>query len=414
MVYGKENKIEKYISEGEYFYIKANANINNSNNNIIELKKSGKNRYSVFAKSEGKSVLTYKHDHIKYKYIIHVYNKSYTMDEYGFLDYVGSHKCEKIIFTTKSATKSAKDISDMSDKSVVVWNDKDTIFISSQKKNQKILINDGSFLFARLDNVKYIDVSNLDVSNVRYMNGMFYKCSNLVRIKGLETWNTSNVTLMNSMFSTGDNYAGNGKLKYLDVSKFNTAKVKDMSDMFYGCGELKNLDVSGWDVSNVKSFDHMFTDNFKLQYLDVSNWNTKSCLDFNAMFNDCHSLKNLDVSKWDVSNAIYLSQLFERCTSIVSLDLSKWNTEKCIGFSEMFNGCTNLEILNISSFDTKSVPNNEALDGEKEYFRCSSGMEYVFRDCVNLKTVYVGHKWNVNNKITTGIFDNSNPEIIII
>ena len=39
------------------------------------------------------------------------------------------------------------------------------------------------------------------------------------------------------------------ELQALDVTKFDTSKVTDMSDMFYGCKELQTLDVSNFDTS---------------------------------------------------------------------------------------------------------------------------------------------------------------------
>ena len=58
---------------------------------------------------------------------------------------------------------------------------------------------------------------------------MFYRCSSLRDIKGLEKWNVSN--------------------------------GKDFGDMFFGCSSL--LDIKGlekWNVSNGNDFGDMFMD----------------------------------------------------------------------------------------------------------------------------------------------------------
>ena len=84
-------------------------------------------------------------------------------------------------------------------------------------------ITDMSNLFERTDFNG--DVSNWDVSNVKNMYGMFYKCTNFNQ--DISSWDVSNVT--------------------------------DMEGMFYSCKNF-NQDISNWDVSNVKSTLNMFHD----------------------------------------------------------------------------------------------------------------------------------------------------------
>ena len=55
-------------------------------------------------------------------------------------------------------------------------------------------------------------------------------------------------------------------LKELDVGKFKTDKVKDMSGMFSGCKKLKNLNVSRFNSANVEDAGNMFYGCEKLRY----------------------------------------------------------------------------------------------------------------------------------------------------
>ena len=61
------------------------------------------------------------------------------------------------------------------------------------------------------------------------------------------------------MFSSCD------KLDKLNLSGWNTAQVRDMSDMFYGCSELGELDLSGFvfaaevDVTGMFSMNGLYT-----------------------------------------------------------------------------------------------------------------------------------------------------------
>ena len=62
---------------------------------------------------------------------------------------------------------------------------------------------------------------------------MFGECSNLKKIKGLNNFNTSNVTKIGAIFD------GCHNLEELDLSNFNTSKMTDMSFMFNKCYSLK-------------------------------------------------------------------------------------------------------------------------------------------------------------------------------
>ena len=67
------------------------------------------------------------------------------------------------------------------------------------------------------------------------MRYIFYGCSSLLSITGLSNINTSNVIFMNDMFE------GCSLLEKInDISKWDINKVKDISNMFSGCSSLKS------------------------------------------------------------------------------------------------------------------------------------------------------------------------------
>ena len=70
------------------------------------------------------------------------------------------------------------------------------------------------------------DISNWDVSNVRYMKYMFYECKSFNQ--DISKWNVSNVTNMVGMF--GHCYKFNK-----DISNWNVSKVNAHTLMFYYC-----------------------------------------------------------------------------------------------------------------------------------------------------------------------------------
>ncbi len=221
----------------------------------------------------------------------------------------------------------AFDISSNQDGSVMLWyedknkNNLYEVYIGG--KNGKVkLNNDGSYLFAYLENIESLDLSGLDTSNATTMFDMFLGCSNLTN---------------------------------LDLSNFDTSNVTDMQSMFSGCSNLTNLDLSNFDTSNVTDMQSMFFSCNSLTSLDLSNFNTSKVTVMTRMFYKCGSLTNLDLSSFDTSNVTNMSSMFWGCSNLTNLDLSNFNTSKVTVITNMFRGCSKLISLDIRNFDFSNV-----------------------------------------------------------
>ena len=83
--------------------------------------------------------------------------------------------------------------------------------------------------------------------------------TNLTEISGMENINTEDLEYMNEMFQFCDN------LKSVDLSSFNTAKVTDMTRLFWGCNNLEYVIIgNGWNTSALKKSSGMFKDCIKI------------------------------------------------------------------------------------------------------------------------------------------------------
>ena len=87
------------------------------------------------------------------------------------------------------------------------------------------------------------------------VDSMFYNCTKLVEIKGIESFDTSSATNMTKMFYNCR------ALTELDLSGFDTSSTTNMEQMFYNCLSLTELDLSGFDTSSVNNFKDMFGTN---------------------------------------------------------------------------------------------------------------------------------------------------------
>ena len=265
-------------------------------------------------------------------------------------------------------------------------------------------VTDMSGMFNSCSSLTSIDFSSFDTSKVTNMNRMFSGCSSLTSLD-LSSFDTSKVTDMSCMFWSCKS------LTSIDFSSFDTSQVTSMSKMFFGCSSLRTLDLSNFDTSKVTSMGGMFSGCFSLTSLDLSSFDTSKVTSMEGMFRACSSLTALDLSRFDTSDVKHMWRMFDGCSSLTSLDLSNFDTSKVTSMSSwkqgMFSGCSALTTLDLSSFDTSRV-----MDMSRMFEDCSSltsldlssfdtsqvtDMSYMFSGCKSLITIYCKSSWNCDS-----------------
>lgn len=118
------------------------------------------------------------------------------------------------------------------------------------------------------------------------------------------------------------------------------------------------LDLSDWDTSKIKYMDSMFRDCHALTYINLSKFNTYNVDTMAGMFSNCYSLTNLDVSKFNTSNVASISEMFAGTGKINMIDMSKWDLSELnngsnyenSGFGKVFKGsyCENIKLPNMN------------------------------------------------------------------
>ena len=237
-----------------------------------------------------------------------------------------------------------------------------------------------------------LDLSSFDTSSVTNISMMFEGLVSLEEIKGIENFETENITVM--VYGSRGLFYNCKKLTSLDLSNWKIKNVTNMNSMFYNCSSLINLDLSNFNTSNVTNMSSMFSGCSSLTSLDLSNFNTSNVTNISAMFSGCSSLINLDLSNFNTSNVTDMSSMFASCRSLTSLDLSSFVTSNVTNMSYMFNGCPSLTSLDLSNFDTSNVTN----------------MTYMFSGCSGLESLnlssFTNQIFNNDTTITknTGMF----------
>lgn len=243
---------------------------------------------------------------------------------------------------------------------VVAYIKDNTVYISS---NKTIYANpESDYFMNNFENIKEVDISNLDTSKVVNMKYAFNGCSSLKKIN-TDKLDTSNVENMSSIF------ANCTSLESVDLSKLNTKNITDMSDMFFKCSNLKSIDLSNFDTSNVENMSYMFGDCNGLTEINLNDLNTKKVTNMMSMFANCKNLNEIDLIDLDTDNVTNTSYMFTGCLNLTKLDLSNFNTSNVTNMSYMFASCESLKDVNLENLETKKVEN-------------MNGMFYV---CRNLK-----------------------------
>ena len=201
----------------------------------------------------------------------------------------------------------------------------------------------------------------------------------------------------------------------INLSSFNSQKVKNTFFMFSFCKSLKNIDLSYFNTENVTNMSYMFIDCEKIENIDLKSFNTKSVTNMSYMFTNCKNLKNLDLTSFSTQNVTNMSYMFSGCQNIANINVTSFNTQNVTDMTSMFYDCKNIDNINLLSFKTKNVEemsdmfsycsNLKNIDLSSFDVQNTDNMNGMFTDCDNLIQVKV-------NKKSIDKFKNENEEII--
>ena len=271
----------------------------------------------------------------------------------------------------------------------------------------------GMFYYAK--SLKELDLSMFDTSKVTSMDSMFNGTYAITKIDA-SNFDTSKVTGFSMMFQMSN-------VEEFIINEWDTSSATNMMNMFYQTSNLKNLDVSNWDTSNVKNMYQLFWHSKSIQKLDVSKWNTSNVKDMGRMFSYCTSLTELDVSKWNTSKVEIMEAVFNGLKNVEVIDVSKWDTSSATDMSSMFSSTDSVKILDLRNFDTSIVETMASMfsySGVKEIlvddFDTSKvkDMSDMFYSTINLTNFNFNILETDNVENMRNIFNDKKDEIIDI
>ena len=146
-------------------------------------------------------------------------------------------------------------------------------------------------------NKSFIDLTDIDISELDDLSGVFDFLNNKVEVIDISGWDTSNVTIMGCMFRKCTKLKNIIGIENLDVSKLRCA-----NSMFYGCKNLVELDLTNWNPISLEYASYMFYGCSNLKIIkNIENWQLPNIKDVYHMFSYCAKL-DVDLSNWDLTH----------------------------------------------------------------------------------------------------------------
>ena len=100
-------------------------------------------------------------------------------------------------------------------------------------------MKDLSYMFGRCPNLKKVDASGIDTSNVLNMEAMFEWCENLEEISDMSRWNVENVRTMKGLF-----YQCKKLTSAPGIEKWNPLNLEDCRELFLGCEKIPVSEIA--------------------------------------------------------------------------------------------------------------------------------------------------------------------------
>lgn len=144
------------------------------------------------------------------------------------------------------------------------------------------------------------------------------------------------------------------KAAELDVSNLDVSNMRNMNEMFNRYENITSLDLSSWDVSNVEAMQGMFDSCYSITtFGDISNWNTSNLRNTRSMFGSCRSLTSLDLSNWNTDSLEDMYNMFATCENLEVLNLSNWNLNN--DMERSFYNCSSLHTIRLDNCNNDTI-----------------------------------------------------------
>ena len=148
----------------------------------------------------------------------------------------------------------------------------------------------------------------------------------------LSKWNVAKLTTLEATFYSASKFAGTG------LESWDTASVATLYYTFTGADKM-NADLSKWNVAKVKKLSNTFKSASKFAGAGLTSWDTSSVTTLLGTFHLASEMV-ADLSGWSVAKVTKLVQTFQGASKYDGVGLFKWNIAKVTDMSDTFTSAT--------------------------------------------------------------------------
>ena len=268
--------------------------------------------------------------------------------------------------------------------------------------NSKVTNMSGMFLVCpNFNNGGSPSISGWSTSNVTNMSLMFWQCSNFNQPIG--SWDVSKVISTSGMFVGSTIFNQN-------LGSWNVSGVTDMASMFLACQNFNNggsPSISGWSTSNVILMNGLFSGAYVFNQ-PIGSWNVSGVTNMSGMFTNTSDF-NQPLSSWDVRKVTNMSGMFGG--SAFNQNIGSWDVSGVTNMSSMFYISPNFNnggTPSISGWSTSNVTNMSYMFAFSNFNQPIgswdvskvTNMEYMFTNTTNFNQ-NLGF-WNVSGVTNMG------------
>lgn len=175
---------------------------------------------------------------------------------------------------------------------------------------------------------------------------------------------------------------------------------KDLSSAFQECVSLERIiGLETWDVSEITQFNYLFTHCCSLRSLDLTAWDPKSVRIAAATFGSCTSLEHLDITGWNMESCQDASGMFSLCPSLT--EITGLETLRCPHVGNMngtFSGSSSLERIDLSGCD---MPGNGILTKCSGMMSGCSSLRYLDLSGIQIDQQDLNYSWGMYSEAPT-------------
>jgi len=186
------------------------------------------------------------------------------------------------------------------------------------------------------------EFSDVDITNVTNISGLFYNCRSLTSVSN---FNTSNVKDMSGLFDYCYNLT--------TVPNFDTSNVVNMVAMLSSCRNV--LNIPNYNTSNVMNMTYMLEYHYNLS--TTPNFNTANVVSMAYMF--AEDIKLTSVVTYNTANVTNMCGMFIKCNN-----LSDASVQNIINMC-LNSNVTNTTIMNLNTANVYSIFRDSNITSER-------------------------------------------------